>query len=171
MQYWALAIDEGFTNPAVILLIGVDGDSRLHIAGEFYERGKLQSTVVKAAVEIASSAGRVAAAVVDSSAAGLIADLLNNGLPARAAKGRVLDGIAAVQGTLQVKADGRPGLTIDPSCVNFIAELESYVWREGQDVPVKQNDHALDAFRYFLTWAMQSSEPVDTVIYQPVRIR
>lgn len=171
MHYWALAADEGFTNPAVILLIGVDADSRLHIAREYYERGKLQETVVKAAVEMARSVSPMAAVVVDSSAAGLIADLMNNGLPARAAKGRVLDGIGAIQGLLKVQLDGRPRLTVDPSCVNTIAEFESYVWREGRDAPVKQSDHAMDAARYFVTWVMGATQQVDQVVYNPVRIR
>ena len=96
--------------------------------------------------------------------------MLNNGLPARAAKGRVLDGIATVQGLLQVQLDGRPRLTIDPSCVNTIAEFESYVWQDGRDAPVKQNDHAMDALRYFVTWATSSVEQVDRVVYRPVRI-
>ena len=44
---WYLAMDEGYTNPAVILLVGEDSDGRWHIAEEYYETGKLQEHVVR----------------------------------------------------------------------------------------------------------------------------
>ena len=168
---WGLAIDEGYTNPAVILLIGIDSDDRWHIMREFYERGKLQSAVVHAAGEFADYVSvsskealiasgieeeeaaeqvlRLTTVAVDAAAAGLIADLANAGLPAQAAKGRVLDGIYAIQNRLKVAGDGQPRLTVDPSCVNTINEFESYIWKPEKDQPVKQNDHAMDALRYF----------------------
>lgn len=146
---WALAMDEGYTNPAVILLIGIDSDGRLHVAREFYERGKLQSAVVEQAYEWGMEK-RVSIAAVDAAAAGLIADLLDRGLTAEPHKGRVLDGIANVQNLLKVQDDNRPRLTIDPACVHTIEELEAYVWKPNKDEPVKENDHALDALRYFV---------------------
>jgi len=154
---WGMAIDEGYTNPAVILLIGIDSDGRWHVYKEFYKRGKLQAEVVKAAKEwylnaytpeggIPVQAKMIA---VDAAAAGLVADLNDNGLPAMGAKGKVFAGITAIQDRLQVQKDGRPRLTVDPSCVNLINEFESYIWKPEKDEPVKENDHALDALRYF----------------------
>ena len=43
---FAFAMDEGYTNPAVILVIGEDSDGRQHILREFYKRGVLQKVVV-----------------------------------------------------------------------------------------------------------------------------
>ena len=146
-QRWFLAMDEGYTNPAVILLIGIDSDGRLHIAREFYRRGVLQANVVKQAGEWAREMGCYIVAV-DAAAAGLIADLNNEGLPAQGFKGRVLDGITTVQGYLKVQGDGRPRLTVDPGCVETINEFESYVWKPEKDEPIKENDHAMDALRY-----------------------
>lgn len=148
-QTFALAMDEGYTNPAVILLFGMDGDGRLHIFREFYETGKLQRDVVKTALAWwRDYACRMAA--VDAAAAGLIADLRDVGIDAYPQKGRVLDGITLVQSYLKVQNDGKPRLTIDPSCAATIGEFESYVWREGKDEPLKENDHAMDALRYFI---------------------
>lgn len=164
ITFW-LTVDEGYTNPAVILLVGVDSDGRWHIFKEFYERGKLQSVVVAQAKEWFDSVYerelsdgtketvRCSGAVVDESAAGLIADLANNGVPAQGAKGRVLDGIQHIQDRLKVQDDERPRLTVDPSCVNTINEFESYVWKKSsagisKDEPNKENDHAMDAIRY-----------------------
>lgn len=47
MRRYFLALDEGFTNPAVILLVGEDGDGRWHVFKEFYQSGILQSAIVK----------------------------------------------------------------------------------------------------------------------------
>lgn len=165
-QTWAMAVDEGYTNPAVILLIGVDGDKRKHIMTEFYERGKLQSDVVNTALELAQmiqdkTEKRVTEIAVDAAAAGLIADMRNSGLPARPRKGRVIDGIRTVQEHLKVQGDGTPRLTIDPSCVNTINEFESYIWKPEKDEPVKENDHALDALRYYLQF-----ESGDVVLFE-----
>lgn len=153
---WYLAVDEGYTNPAVILLVGEDGDGRRHVFKEWYERGKLQSAVV-AQTKAWAMEYNVKVAAVDESAAGLIADLRNNGVPAQAAKGRVLDGIQLMQDRLKVSGDGRPRETIDPSCVESINEYESYVWKKPtaagivKDEPLKENDHAMDARRYLET--------------------
>jgi phage terminase large subunit len=144
---WLLAIDEGYTNPAVILLIGEDGDGRLHIAREFYRRGVLQSRVVEVAGEWYKEYPCYIVAV-DQAAAGLIADLQDAGLPAQGFKGRVLDGITTVQNYLKVQGDGRPRLTVDPACVETINEFESYSWKPEKDEPVKEYDHAMDALRY-----------------------
>jgi phage terminase large subunit len=147
-KHWGIACDEGYTNPAVILLIGHDGDDRQHIYREFYRRGVLQAEVVAQVAEWYQDYGGETIAV-DSAAAGLIADMRDAGLPARPAKGRVLDGIQSVQNLLQVAGDGLPRLSVDPSCVNTINEFESYVWKKDKDEPVKADDHTMDAIRYY----------------------
>lgn len=148
MKRWLLAMDEGYTNPAVILLVGQDGDGRRHIFREFYQRSVLQSAVCLMAKQWCNEV-RAESVIVDDSAAGLIAELQSIGVPARAAsKGRVLDGIQLVQNALAVAGDGKARLTVSPCCENIIGEFESYVWRPEKDEPVKDNDHALDAIRY-----------------------
>jgi hypothetical protein len=72
-------------------------------------------------------------------------------------KGRVLDGIGRVQNLLAVAGDGKPRLAIDPSCVQTIAEMESYCWKEGKDEPEKQNDHAMDTIRYIADAALRGA--------------
>lgn len=143
---WFLGCDEGYTNPAVILIVGEDGDGRLHVGREFYKRGVLQSDYVSVAREW--SLEFEAVAFVDEAAAGLIGDMQANGILAEGSKGRILDGIQRLQDALKVAGDGRPRLTVDPSCVNLINEFESYVWKADRDEPVKEFDHALDALRY-----------------------
>jgi phage terminase large subunit len=167
---WMFGVDEGYTNPAVVLAIGIDGDLRVHIAEEFYERGKLQSEVVQAALDMARRHGQPHIVAVDASAAGLIADLRDNGLPAEAIRGRVQDGIALVQNSLKVCGDGRPRLTVEPTCVNVVNEFESYIWKSGKDEPVKENDHSLDALRYAILWLLAGEVEQSEIIYSPVKI-
>lgn len=144
---WVLGVDEGYTNPAVILLIGIDADDRLHIAREFYKRGVLQSVVV-AQAQAWHAEKQLELAAVDQSAAGLVADMIDAGIPAKGVKGRVLDGITHIQDLLKVHGDGLPRLTVDPACVETINEFESYIWKPDKDEPIKENDHAMDALRY-----------------------
>jgi len=142
-----LACDEGYTNPAVILLIGIDPDGRLHIAKEYYRRGVLQSNYISE-VYTWWDDYNVESIAVDQAAAGLIADMQAQGLPAAGYKGRVLDGIQQVQNYLKVAGDGLPRLTVAPECVETINEFESYTWKPERDEPIKDNDHAMDSLRY-----------------------
>jgi len=144
---WYLGMDEGYTNPAVILLVGEDSDGRHHVYKEFYKRGVLQSGVVARARDWADEY-KVTLAAVDAAAAGLIADLVDAGVPAVGSKGRVLDRIQSVQNRLKIQGDSRPRLTIDPSCENTINDFESRVWKPEKDEPIKENDHGTDAYEY-----------------------
>ncbi len=149
MKLSYLAMDEGFTNPAVILEVGEDSEGRWHVFREFYQTGQLQETVLREA-KIWAGLRRPRKVAVDAAAAGLVADLLALGLPAVGGKGRVLDGVQRIQNRLKVQADGRPRLTFDPSCVNCANEFESYKWApdKPKDTPVKELDHTSDALRY-----------------------
>ena len=42
-------------------------------------------------------------------------------------------------------------IVICDNCVDSIREFSLYRWDEkGQDVPIKENDHAMDDIRYFV---------------------
>ena len=54
-------------------------------------------------------------------------------------------------GALDTPTSG--SIFIDASCENLIKEFASYIWdakaaERGEDKPVKEHDHALDAIRY-----------------------
>jgi len=149
MKVWYLCQDEGYTHPAVILLVGEDSDGRHHIFKEFYKTGVLQEFVVAQAKEWADEYG-VSLDAVDGAASGLIADLKDKGVAALGAKAGVFESIQMVQNRMRVQGDGKPRVTIDPDCVNSINDFESYVWKPEKDEPVKENDHAPDAYRYLL---------------------
>jgi len=168
-----LACDEGYTNPAVILVIGIDSDGRAHVIDEFYRRRVLQAEVVAEAKRLAyqHSADYL---FVDPSAAGLIADMQFAGLAANPANNAVMDGIQLVKAALAVQGDGLPRLTVSPHCANLIAEFESYCWRESKsglrDEPVKENDHALDALRYGLAGSIPEPTPPEGIYAYDERV-
>jgi phage terminase large subunit len=149
--------DEGYTNPAVILMVGEDNDGRLHVIDEWYERKTLEADVIAKAAQV-NAAHKPEAFVVDPAAAKLRAAMVNAGLRVYPANNDVFPGIQRVQQRLIIAGDDRPRLTVDPRCVNLIREFETYEWktdRTGQrakDEPKKEHDHALDALRYVVAY-------------------
>jgi len=150
---YIVGMDEGYSNPAVLLVIGLDGDGRAHVVEEFYQRRVLQGDVVGHARELWARY-QPEAFFVDPSAAGLIAEMQSVGLPIGAVDHAVQQGIQCVKARLAAQGDGKPRLTFDPSCVNTIAEMESYCWKQSKqglkDEPEKINDHSCDCLRYAL---------------------
>lgn len=152
---WArviIAVDDGNTNPCAMLLIGVDGDGRMHILREVYQSRMLTSAKIAAALDLARGYD-IEAVVHDPAAAQLAMEMADRDLPVVAADNAVSAGIAAVQQRLAPGPDGEPRLTVDPGCVNVIREMESYEWETGaaaqaRERPRKENDHAMDALRY-----------------------
>lgn len=146
-----VGVDDGYTNPFAALRVCMDGDGRVHIEREVYERGLLMHQKVAAVKRLGEGAESV---VADPSAADLIAEIRNAGIGVVGANNEVFDGIVKVQGRLEVQGDGRPRLTVDPSCHNFIREIETYEWKSNRksgtmkDEPLKENDHTQDACRY-----------------------
>lgn len=147
MKTWYLGLDEGYTNPAVILLVGEDSDGRHHIHKEWYKRGKLQSEIVDTAYGYYTEYD-VSLAAVDNAAAGLIADMRDKGMNVQGSKGRVKDRIDFVQNRLKIQEDNRTRLTIDPSCTCTINDFESRAWKPEKDEPIKADDHGTDAYEY-----------------------
>lgn len=150
---WATAIgvDLGTRNPTALLVCKYAGERR-HYAAEHYERG-MSSDAITDLVVRAWKTHRPDFVVVDPSAAGLILSLQQRGVRVRKAVNDVSVGIANLTSLIAGRMpDGETRLSVDPSCVNFIAEVESYRYpdtgRGNADNPVKENDHLMDCARY-----------------------
>lgn len=144
-----VGVDEGYTNPAVLLPVGLDKENRLHAIDEFHRSQVLQADFIVRAKALAVRYPE-AVFIVDPSAAELIASMRSAGLTAKAADNTVFAGIQRVQQRLAVGADGKPGLTVSARATETVKEFEAYAWKEGRDEPVKEFDHALDALRYVI---------------------
>ena len=151
-KYWYVGCDEGYRNPACLLLVGEDSAGRLHVFRELYSPGLLHLDLVARLVEWNQTC-RIQAIFVDPSATTLISTCRAAGLPAYPANRQigVVSGIRLVKEFLLVDESGQPGLTISPAATNTIQEMELYMWREGKDEPMKENDHAMDALRYVVS--------------------
>ena len=146
--------DEGYTHPAVMVVVGEDNDGRLHVIREWYKAKQLESAVVAAAKEL-NAEFKPESFQVDPAAAKLRASMIDQGLPVEEAVNDVFGGIQTVQNRLIVAGDGRPRFTVEPTCKNVIREFETYEWKKKKarseklkDEPVKEFDDAMDALRY-----------------------
>lgn len=88
--------------------------------------------------------------ILDPSAASFKAQLVKEGFKVKKAKNDVLDGIRLVATLLNQKT-----IFFDLSCTNTEKEFSSYIWDQkaadrGEDKPVKEYDHCMDAVRYFV---------------------
>lgn len=144
-------VDWGYTNPAVILVVGQDGDGRTYVIDEWYQRRKLIGEQIEAAHAMRKT-WDIERFWCDASRPDNIKQFNLAGLPASPYTGKRSEGIKEIRSRLAVMRDGLPRHFIAPHCLHTIAEMESYcnkqVKGEYTDEPEKQNDHAMDSGRY-----------------------
>lgn len=149
-----ISIDYGTQNATVFLLWQKGKDGVWNCTKEYYYSGreeKKQKTDKEFADELIefTKGIKIKRVIVDPSAASFIAELKQKGFNIKKAKNDVLDGIRLV-GTLLNEGQ----IKFHSSCKNTIKEFSAYIWDEkaadrGEDKPIKSNDHAMDAVRYF----------------------
>lgn len=171
--YWA-ACDYGTFNPTVFLLFGRK-NGKTYVIKEYYydgrsggdpdnpEQGEGQRTDEEYSKDLRKflRGYKVKHIYIDPSAASFITQVRKDntkyrekGQPQKAVKvikanNSVIDGIRFV-----AKELGNDCLVIHNSCVNLFKEVSSYVWDEkhslktGEDRPLKEKDHCMDALRY-----------------------
>jgi len=84
--------------------------------------------------------------IIDPSAASFIALLKKKSWSnVRQAKNAVEDGIRETASAMH-----RGLIKFSPTLKNWRKECESYVWEEGTEKPLKENDHLMDSMRYFV---------------------
>lgn len=156
-----VSVDYGTRNPTVFLLWQKEkhGD-RWVCLKEYYWDGRArqrQKTDGEYADDLLSFIGGtpVRSVVVDPSAASFITELRQRCVSVQSADNAVLDGIRSVGELLRGER-----LVFSARCVNTVREFRSYIWDEkaaqrGEDKPVKENDHAMDAVRYFVNTVLR----------------
>jgi PBSX family phage terminase large subunit len=159
-----IGVDDGYTNPFVALRCHIDGDGRIHIAEEVYERNLVPEDRVER-IKALAPPNVAESVIVDPSAADLIEMLRRAGYHVIAANNEVFDGIGRVQQRLELPGDGRYRLTVDPRCRNTMTEFETYEWKDGKDEPIKTSDHAMDAIRYVVAQLDGASDGGASVVY------
>lgn len=158
-----VSCDYGTQNATVFLLWQKGMDFKWYCIREYYYSGRdesKQKTDNAYADDLEAFLGNVKprSIIVDPSAASFIAVLRERGFEVKKARNDVLDGIRFT-GT-QLNAGNILFLSC---CVNTIKEFASYIWdakavEHGEDKPVKQYDHAMDAVRYFCYTVLYKQE-------------
>lgn len=149
-----VSCDYGTQNATVFLLWQKGVDGVWYCIKEYYYSGrenKKQKTDGEFADELEKfiEGYKVKRIVIDPSAASFIAELKSRGLRIKKANNDVLDGIRYTGSMLN---DDK--IRFSPECKNTIQEFSAYIWDKkaadrGEDKPVKDHDHAMDAVRYF----------------------
>ena len=171
----AVGIDYGTTNATSAILLGITDEGRdtrgrpirrLALIDEWRhdssiegEGGRLapseQSRLIRAWLRAPhlpdrnpGYSARIPFVFVDPAAADFRTQLKRDGLPTYAAENAVLPGIGTLASLI---TDGL--LIVTDRCMGFVDEVTEYVWdakasAEGNDEPVKEKDHSLDAARY-----------------------
>lgn len=147
-----IAIDYGTKNPTRFLDT-YDYDGKLYIEREYSWDSRKefrQKTDQEYADDLELFLGdeHYCEVLVDPSAASFIEELFRRGIFAKKADNEVLDGIRKVS-TLLAKRE----ILIHESCTCLINEMGAYMWNDkaamhGEETPVKEYDHSLDALRY-----------------------
>lgn len=152
-----IGLDFGYTNPSCILLIGIDYDNNYWVISEWYKTQQTNEQIAQYAQflqpnEVYPDPERPEGIVV----------LNKFGLNIREVhKGK--DSVeAGIQRVRELFKQNK--LKIHEECNNLIWELETYRYQPKQpeqnikEVPIKENDHAVDALRY----ALYTVNPVRT---------
>jgi PBSX family phage terminase large subunit len=168
-----ISVDYGTQNPTVFHLWEMLGKDRRWACTKEYHHSGRDSGAQKTDSEYADDyeafvpKGKdgkpvdIAWTIVDPSAASFIAELKRRGVTVKQANNDVLNGIRLMRTMLAL---GR--IVYAASCKHAIGEFGMYAWDEkaaarGEDAPVKESDHCMDADRYFVNTVMRRERKWD----------
>jgi len=145
VKYNICGIDWGLNSPHCILVIGVTESNKLIIKEEDYASMVTTEQLSKKVAKL-HEYYKFKNVYVDPSAADLIQQIQDRGVPVIGGYNDIENGIAKLK-SIFVGND----IYIDVSCHNLIMELQAYRYKPGTEIPIKENDHAPDALRYGVT--------------------
>lgn len=174
-QLIAVGIDYGTTNPTHAVLLGLGVDGVLYAVDEYrYEPSTMSqrktdtelSTDLRAWLDrphlpdLRQARMRAEHIIADPSAASLRVQLHTDGVETAAADNDVLYGLRVL-----AMLFARHLLRISTRCPALLLEIPGYSWstkatEEGEDAPIKVNDHGIDALRYAVITTERLWRPV-----------
>lgn len=160
--FWIRGCDRGFRVPTAVPWVGVDKDGVWYQTDEIYEPGLTNPPLAE---KLKAQRGKITPeySTMDSAQMSDIQDLASLGedfVPVKKESGETNQNyvrykVEKFADRLRVKADGRAGYYVHPSCENTIHEFETYRWKEKRvneesdinepEMPEKANDHMMDA--------------------------
>ncbi len=152
-ERFVISCDYGTVNPSSFGLWGFCGGVWYRLEEYYYDsrkEGNLRTDEEHyKALEALAGNRFIEKVIIDPSAASFIECIKRHGRFCTAkADNNVIYGIRKVSAALQ---EGR--IKIHESCRDIIREFSLYRWsaKAGIDAPIKENDHAMDDMRYFVT--------------------
>lgn len=142
-------IDFGFTNPTCVLTIVKDRSNKYWVTDELYKTGMTNESMAEYVAS--QSFDKIYPDPASPEAIKHLTDKHLNVYEVSKGKDSISSGIQKVRELFRQNR-----LKIHESCKNLIWELETYSYPEKrqnnneQEVPIKENDHAVDALRYTL---------------------
>lgn len=171
-RYWS--VDFGFKNPFVCQFWAEDEDGRLWLYRELYFTERIVADHARQILNIVAPDGewlepKPTRIICDHDAEDRATLEREVGMKTHPATKTVSDGIQAMQRRLRKAGDGRPRMFVMRGCTAQVdrrlaeanrptsteQEFVGYVWdtRDGKpplEVPLKENDHGMDAARYLV---------------------
>ncbi|MEE3428010.1 MAG: PBSX family phage terminase large subunit [Ruminococcus sp.] len=158
-EKYAVSIDYGTVNPASFGLWALKNEVWYRVDEVYFDsrREGFQRTDEEhynALVELIGDR-KIGKITVDPSAASFIETIRRHGkYEVTPAVNDVINGIRLTSTALK---DGR--IKICDNCPDSIREFSLYRWNEnGMDTPIKENDHAMDDIRYFVSTILDSGD-------------
>lgn len=158
-EEYAVSVDYGTVNPTSMGLWALRDGVWYRIAESYFDsrREGFQKTDEEHYAALKSLVGdrQLGALCVDPSAASFIEVIRRHGeFTVTPAKNDVLNGIRQTGTAL------REGyIVICDTCADSIREFSLYRWKgSGRDAPIKENDHAMDDIRYFVSTVLEGGE-------------
>lgn len=161
-ERYIVSCDYGTVNPTSMGLWGLNNGVWYRLREYYYSSKKegISRTDEEhyAALEKLTEGVRPEKIIVDPSAASFIECIRRHGkFRAVKADNDVITGIRRVSTALR-----EDKLRFHESCRDIIREFSLYRWNEnsGADIPVKENDHAMDDMRYFVSDIMKDGDGI-----------
>jgi len=174
-----VCMDHGYANPTAFLFCCYDADGRIIVYDEIYETKRIvreNAEIYKRHVEelrvhptyiVGDPSIQNTSAITRTS---IQTEYVENGLPIALGNNDVRGGIARVQNRFDQKL-----LFITRRCTYTLKEIGNYRWdrfasskiearRNKKEVPLKKNDHCLDALRYGVMSRPALSDEVDAPV-------
>ncbi|KKT92573.1 MAG: hypothetical protein A3E37_00960 [Candidatus Andersenbacteria bacterium RIFCSPHIGHO2_12_FULL_46_9] len=151
-----MGVDFGFRNPAAIVTIAYY-DRAYYVIAEWKQAERVTADILQAAYNFVKDY-RVEKIYPDPEDQEKIQEMRNKFLPVYEANKSVVDGINHVRQLIHEKR-----LFVFKTCIQTLEEMSQYRYdeaaldREAKELPVKLNDHLMDALRY----ALYSFQPSD----------
>ncbi len=163
-EKFAVSCDYGTVNPSSFGLWGLSGNIWYRLDEYYYDsrREGVSRTDEEhyQALENLIGSRQVECVIADPSAASFIECIRRHGkFNVIKADNDVISGIRRVSDAIKQKK-----IMFSESCLDTIREFSLYQWNDkvGYDAPVKENDHAMDDIRYFVSSMLCSADSADS---------